>query len=78
MIPAFARRILSEVADDAGVSLPDLLSTSRSRALTPVRSLAIQRLRSHVMPCGRPPSYRQIGPWFGRQPMSVHQLERAA
>ena len=70
-MPAYARQIVTRVADENGVRVADLLGPSHARRVSWPRQAAYVQLRDRGL------SYPQIGRIMGRDHTSVLSGERA-
>lgn len=69
--------LVEAVADEHGVRVSDLRGRSRGPHLNVARQHAFASVRQVRGPTGRPPSYLQIGRWFGRDHSTVlHGVQR--
>lgn len=64
-IPPRVREIIQEVAEEHGFTPDDLVGHLSRKALCHARYDAWARIRERIVIAGAPPSYNQIGRWFG-------------
>ena len=64
-IPPRVRDIIREVAEEHGFAPEDLIGPLSRKALCWARYDAWARIRERIVIAGRPPSFHQIGLWFG-------------
>lgn len=77
VIPPSVRRIVNEVAEEAGCSAEQLLTRGGSHSVAHARWRAFDRIRRGVRIMGNAPSLPQIGGWFGVDHTTVlHGLRR--
>lgn len=73
-MPPAVRKIQAAAVELFNVSREDLLGPKRSRLLRNARAYAMQRVRSEIVVNHLPPSYPQIGRWFGKHHTAVLYL----
>jgi chromosomal replication initiation ATPase DnaA len=70
-IPPRVREIIQEVAEEHGFTPEDLVGHLSRKALCHARYDAWARIRERIVISGAPPSYHQIGRWFGGRDFST-------
>jgi len=76
-MPDRYKAIVRAVAAAHGVRPRDVLAKAGPRSVQAVRLAVYASLRAAPLPCGRPPSYPQIGRWMGRDNSTVWSGVRA-
>lgn len=77
-IPPRVREIIAETAEEHGFTASDLVGTLSRKLLCHARYDCWARIRARIVIAGAPPSYNQIGRWFGGRDFSTirNGLER--
>lgn len=71
LAPSRVLAIVREVCAETNVAPWEVFSAIRNRRVSTARHLAMQIVRAAIVVNGKPPSYPQIGSWFGRDHTSV-------
>lgn len=75
--PDRVNAIIRNVAREHGVSTDDILGRGKTVRVSTARAEAISQCRQLIEIAGKPPSYPQIGQWFGLDHSSViHACKR--
>lgn len=74
------REIIRDVAEEHGFSPADLVGPLSRKLLCRARYDCWARIRAQIVIAGAPPSYNQIGRWFGGRDFTTikNGLQRAA
>jgi len=76
-MPARVRAILSDIAEQHGLTVDDIIGQGRTRRISTARQAAYHALFTTPTPMGTPPSLTIIGAWTGRHHTSVaHGITR--
>lgn len=75
-LPGKVRDIMAQVCAENGMSLSELLGSSKLKSHALARFIAIHRVWSEVKVAGRHPSLPQLGRWFNRDHSTAHNALR--
>lgn len=63
--------IIREVCAETNVSVQEVFSRNKTQRVHAARRMAMWVCRNHMVIAGKPPSFPQIGTWFGRDHNTV-------